>query len=259
MLKAGIYVDVDNIMINGGWGMRYRVVREMVEQQNATVLRANAYMSIDEQREGAEKDVRNRRQLARLSVRREGFKLNLKPIKRYTNDEGNEVMKGNADMEMAVDAVIQSENLDYVLLVTGDGDFTRVAEALQNRGKRVDVLAFANISTQLREAADHFYNGFLLPGVVPPPKDDPGVKTGFLHNVNEEKGFGFMTMYTGLKPSEFRDDIFVHITDIKDEKGVTIANSYFSLLRKKSAVLEFDLVQTPDGKAVAKNVEELKF
>ena len=50
MLKAGIFLDIENLVRCGGWGIRYRVVRELVEAQGATVLRANAYMAIDSER-----------------------------------------------------------------------------------------------------------------------------------------------------------------------------------------------------------------
>jgi len=41
-------------------------------------------------------------------------------------------VKANADLELAVDALLQAENLDYVLLETGDGDFMRLVRALQS-------------------------------------------------------------------------------------------------------------------------------
>jgi uncharacterized LabA/DUF88 family protein len=61
-----------------------------------------------------------------------------------------------ADLDLAVDALVQAENLDYILLGTGDGDFVRLVRALQNRGRRVDIsvfndefLAFKNRETVL--------------------------------------------------------------------------------------------------------------
>ena len=38
MLKAGIFLDVENLSRNGGWGMRYDVLRELVQAQGAIVL-----------------------------------------------------------------------------------------------------------------------------------------------------------------------------------------------------------------------------
>jgi uncharacterized LabA/DUF88 family protein/cold shock CspA family protein len=259
MLKAGVYVDADNIMMNGGFGMRYRRVRELVEAQGCVVLRANAYMAIDEEREETDSETRKRRQTARDFVRREGFNLALKPVRKFSNSEGGTVTKSNSDLEMAVDVLTQSENLDYILLCTGDGDFIKLVKALQNRGRRVDLLAFSNVSSDLRKEVDYYFNGYLMPGILPTQKDDPKVTTGFLHRVDSAKGFGFITTFTGLKPTDYRDDIFVHITDIKDASGITISNTYLENLRQRQAVLEFDIETNSKGQFVAKRVTELKF
>src|SRR5215203_833980 len=150
MLRAGVYVDVDNIMSNGGYGMKYRTLRELVEAQGATVVRANAYMSIDEEREEQEHDTRKRRTVARDLMRREGFKLMLKPIKRFNVGTDRQIQKANIDVDLTVDML--SADLDYYLLVSGDGDFVRLVEALQHRGKKVDQLGFSNVSGELRRA-----------------------------------------------------------------------------------------------------------
>ena len=51
MLKAGIYLDIENLVRNGGRGMRFHVIRDLVEAQGATVLRACAYLAVDKERE----------------------------------------------------------------------------------------------------------------------------------------------------------------------------------------------------------------
>jgi len=51
MLKAGIFLDVENLSRNGGWGIRYEVIKELVAAQGEmTVLRANAYLAVDVER-----------------------------------------------------------------------------------------------------------------------------------------------------------------------------------------------------------------
>ena len=259
MLKAGIFVDVDNIMRNGGNGMNYRRLRELVEAQGARVVRANTYAAYDEEYESQDRDRKARRDTARAAIRREGYNVVLKPTRKYENREGGVTVKSNVDLDIAVDALIQAQNLDYVLLVSGDGDYIKLVKALQSQGKRVDVLGFSNVSGELKRECDYFWSGYLVPGIVPPPKDDPNVQTGFLHYADEAKGFGFITMYTGLKAGEYRDDVYVHITDVKDENGVTVANTAFGSLFRRQAVLEFDLETQANGKPIAKRVVELKF
>src|SRR5262249_35924035 len=138
VLKAGIFLDMENLMRNGGWGIRYEVVKALAEAQGAVVLRANAYMAVDYQREAQDFAHKQKKEGYRAAIRRNGFHLVLKAVKRYRDEDGEEVVKANADLDLAVDALLQSENLDYVLLGTGDGDFLRLVRALQGHGKRVD-------------------------------------------------------------------------------------------------------------------------
>ncbi len=254
MLKGGIFLDMENLMRNGGWGIRYDVVTEFVEAQGVTVLRANAYMAIDAAREARDQAVRQKKEGYRSAMRRNGFHLTLKQVMRYRDEDGEEVTKANADLDLAVDALLQSENLDYILIGSGDGDFVRLVRALQSRGKRVDVLAFANVSSQLKEEADNYISGFLVPELLPDVAE--GRLRGLMHYVDEAKGFGFLTARTGLKPTDVRDDLFCHITDFA-RRGSTVTNQEFAALRTNGSILEFSIDQQPDGKARARNVGEV--
>lgn len=242
MLKAGIFLDVENLTRNGGYGMRFPAVKDLVEAQGGTVLRANAYMARDVQREGEEEEYRRKKQGYRDRVRREGFHLVLKEVRRYRDAEGEIVTKANADLDLAVDALLQADNLDYVLLGTGDGDFLRLVRALQNRGKRVDLLSFSNTSSQLRRDVDNHFSGYLMPGVLPQSsEEEDGLQRGVMHAVNEEKGFGFITVQTGLGVGDVRDDIFLHITDYHDRYGKPVGNEAFAALKENQTIICFDL------------------
>lgn len=48
--KVGIYVDVENINRNGGFGMQYDVLRKFVCRDGAEPMRLNAYVGFDKQR-----------------------------------------------------------------------------------------------------------------------------------------------------------------------------------------------------------------
>ncbi len=66
-------------------------------------------------------------------------------------------MKGDWDMEMALDILDAAPNLDVVVLVSGDGDFTSLVHRVKAMGPRVEVIAFPrNTAKSLLEAADHF-------------------------------------------------------------------------------------------------------
>jgi hypothetical protein len=120
------------------------------------------------------------------TLREVGFKVIVVDYKWYNNEQGGEYAKANADIHMAVDMITQTDNLDHVILLTGDGDFSHVVSCLQNKGCRVEVIAFKNVSSELKREADHYTNGYLIPGLVPcetntPPADDTRAGQGDKH------------------------------------------------------------------------------
>jgi uncharacterized LabA/DUF88 family protein/cold shock CspA family protein len=256
MLKGGIFLDVENLTRNGGYGMRFRAVKELVEAQGVTVLRANAYMAHDVTEEARDPAYKTAKQEYRNRLHREGFHLVLKEVQRYPNPDGSTSVKANADLDLAVDALLQADNLDYVLLGTGDGDFLRLVRALQSRGKRVDLLSFANTSSALRREVDFHFSGFLMPGILPTAADAPNRFRGIMHGVNEERGFAFLTLQTGLAVDAVRDDIFLHINDYAGPNGSAIANDTFARLKTRGAIIEFELVEQPDGRSRARLARE---
>ena len=90
-----------------------------------------------------------------------GYKVVTKPLKEFTDSQGRRKVKGNMDIELAVDAMEIAEHIDHFILFSGDGDFRYLVEALQRRGKKVTVASTVKtqppmISDDLRRQADHF-------------------------------------------------------------------------------------------------------
>jgi uncharacterized LabA/DUF88 family protein len=90
-----------------------------------------------------------------------GFSMVTKPTKEFRDAIGNRKVKGNMDIELAVDAMRLAPQLDHIIIFTGDGDFRALVRALQEQGKRVSVVSTletkpAMISDELRRQADHF-------------------------------------------------------------------------------------------------------
>ena len=90
-----------------------------------------------------------------------GYTLVTKPAKEFTDSSGRRKIKGNMDIELAVDMLEISEHLDHVVLFSGDGDFRRLVEAVQRRGKKVTVISTVDSSPpmaadELRRQADVF-------------------------------------------------------------------------------------------------------
>lgn len=90
-----------------------------------------------------------------------GYKVVTKPTKEFFDSTGRRKIKANMDIELAVDAMELAEHVDHIVLFSGDGDFRRLVEALQRKGKKVTVVSTLQtqppmISDDLRRQADLF-------------------------------------------------------------------------------------------------------
>jgi len=90
-----------------------------------------------------------------------GYTLVTKPTKEFTDSMGRRKIKGNMDIELAVDAMEMADHLDHIYLFSGDGDFRRLVEALQRKGLRVSVISTVRtvppmVADELRRQADQF-------------------------------------------------------------------------------------------------------
>lgn len=90
-----------------------------------------------------------------------GYTMVTKPIKEFTDSTGRRKIKGNMDIELAVDAMRLADTLDHIVLFSGDGDFRSLVAALQQKGKRVSVVSTLQtqppmIADDLRRQADQF-------------------------------------------------------------------------------------------------------
>ncbi len=70
-----------------------------------------------------------------------GYKVITKPVKEFVDSAGRRKVKGNMDIELAVDAMELVESVDHVVLFSGDGDFRSLVEALQRKGRKVSVVS----------------------------------------------------------------------------------------------------------------------
>lgn len=200
--KIGIYVDVENITMNGGRGMQYDVLRELSCRGGGEPIRMNAYVRYDEERAKSGDPTYQRVLEFHSRIRDSGFKVVEKPIRWYRDQAGQRYGKANADLDMAVDMLLQSERLDRVVLVSGDGDFVKVVEALQNRGLRLEAIGFDNVSKDLQTQADLYLSGYLVPGLLPSTGGNGEEKKawgeegsrvrGTCHWFDHAKGYGFL-------------------------------------------------------------------
>ena len=90
-----------------------------------------------------------------------GYTMVTKPTKEFTDAMGRRKLKGNMDIELAIDMLEMAQHLDHIVLFSGDGDFRRLVEAVQRRGVRVSVVSTTRsqppmVADELRRQADNF-------------------------------------------------------------------------------------------------------
>src|ERR1700722_2779465 len=70
-----------------------------------------------------------------------GFTVVTKPAKEFDDGEGRRKFKRSMRVELAVDALETANQVDNMMLFSGDGDFCRLVEAVQRRGVHVTVIS----------------------------------------------------------------------------------------------------------------------
>ena len=90
-----------------------------------------------------------------------GYTVVTKSAKEFTDSAGLRKIKGNMDIEIAIDVMDMASHVDHIVLMSGDGDFRRLVEAVQRKGVRVSVVSSIRtrppiLADELRRQADNF-------------------------------------------------------------------------------------------------------
>jgi uncharacterized LabA/DUF88 family protein len=90
-----------------------------------------------------------------------GYTMVTKTAREYTDSIGRRKVKGNIEVELTCDVLEMADKVDHVMLFTGDGDYKRLAEAVQRKGVRFSVVSTVDThppmaADELRRQADHF-------------------------------------------------------------------------------------------------------
>jgi uncharacterized LabA/DUF88 family protein/cold shock CspA family protein len=258
--KAGVYVDLSNITMNGGYGMRFDVLREFILLTSDPV-RLNVYLAFDEERAKNDPEYDSSSKNYHGLLRDWGYKVIEKKVKWFKDESGNRVRKSNVDLDLTVDALTHAQYLDRIILVTGDGDFAQVIRALQDRGCKVEVLAFDNVSDDLRKAADLFISGYLIPDLLPTNdnRDNTHAEWGDIntrvrgtcYTWHHEKGFGFVRYLRELSDELWRTDTrsnnSPYMTAFAHMSHMQRARVNVDLLPSREIVFEFTIVKGEKG------------
>ena len=90
-----------------------------------------------------------------------GYCVTMKVLREYADAQGRRKLKGSIGIDLAVDALSAARHCDHIVLMTGDGEYRPLVEALQRQGVRVTVVSTITretpmISDELRRQADDF-------------------------------------------------------------------------------------------------------
>jgi uncharacterized LabA/DUF88 family protein len=114
-----------------------------------------------------------------------GYAVITKSAKEFGDAIGRRRVKGNINIELAVDMLEMAQHLDHAILFSGDGDFHHLIVAMQRKGLRVSVVSTLKssppvVADELRRQADDFIElSDLAPLIARSPREndarpDPG-------------------------------------------------------------------------------------
>ena len=151
--KIALFIDGANLYATAkslGFDIDYkRLLREF--QSRGYLLRAFYYTAVIEDQEYSS----IRPLIDWLDYN--GYSVVTKATKEFVDQTGRRKVKGNMDIELAVDAMEIAGTIDHMVLFSGDGDFRSLVEAVQRRGVRVTVVStISMIADELRRQADVF-------------------------------------------------------------------------------------------------------
>jgi uncharacterized LabA/DUF88 family protein len=156
--KIAVFIDGPNLYATAktlGIDIDFkRLLKEF--EDRGTLVRAFYYTAIFEDQE----QITIRPLLDWLDYN--GYTVVTKATKEFIDASGRRKLKGNMDIELAVDAMELAGHVDQIVLFSGDGAFCSLVAALQRRGVRVDVVSSIAsqppmAASELRRQADAFF------------------------------------------------------------------------------------------------------
>ena len=155
--KTVVFVDGQSLFITAktlGFSIDFKRLLDELKT-HGDVIRTKYYTLVDDEDENSP--------LIPLTdwLSYNGYSVVIKYVRSYVDPDGRKKMKGNINIEIAVDMMEIAPHVDHVVLISGDGDFSCLLAAVQRQGKKCTVISSVQSSQQmcsasLRKAADQF-------------------------------------------------------------------------------------------------------
>ncbi|AXI99491.1 NYN domain-containing protein [Cyclonatronum proteinivorum] len=259
--KVGIYIDAIDVTMNGGFGLRYDILRKFATRDGCMATRMNVYLGLDSKRAAEDSSYKQKSNRFSEVLRDFEYKVVQRDLPQNENLTTDGMDKSILEMEMACDILSQASQMDRIILLTNQESFVYVVNVLQNMGKRVELIGFDDTPSRLKKMADMYISGYTIPGLLPikTPYEWGTVGSrvrGVCYDFSHSDGYGFLRYLNKI-------DEFLWITDSRSSdspyKTVFAHVSQFesdfdsSFLPSRELIFEFDLVKNEKG-LVAQNI-----
>jgi uncharacterized LabA/DUF88 family protein len=132
-MRRGVFIDAQNIYLSAKQDfpefhieMEYQYLKEFFKDDAVTTFTMFYRYNPDDKRQ----------MKFIMAVADLGFRVVAKPIKKL----GNNIIKADIDMDMALEILDQAPFLDEVVILSGDSDFVSLIDRLARMGKKVIVI-----------------------------------------------------------------------------------------------------------------------
>ena len=157
--KTAFFIDGANLYKSArslGFDIDYKVLLKKSRNECALV-RASYYTVIQEDRDQEYSPLRPLVDWLDYN----GFRMVTKPAREFCDANGRRHFRGSTDVELSVDMLTLAPHIDHAIIFSGNGDFRRAIEAVQDLGVRVSVVSTIKTSPpmasdDLRRQADTF-------------------------------------------------------------------------------------------------------
>ncbi|GCD60304.1 NYN domain-containing protein [Acetobacter pasteurianus] len=156
--KTCVFIDGSSLYStsrNLNFDVDYKKLLEYLERETGSLVRTYYYAAIV--------DTDDYSPLKPLTdwLSYNGYSLVTKTAREFTDATGKRRVKGNMDIEIAIDMMEMAPHVDNMIIFTGDSDFRRAVEAVQRQGVSVTAVSSREtspplIGDDLRRQVDHF-------------------------------------------------------------------------------------------------------
>ncbi len=258
----GIFVDAVSVTMNGGYGLRYDILRKFASRDGSQASRLNVYLAYDRSRAREDNNYQAKTRRFCEVLRDFHYKVIERPVDRLVDpDTGEIISQGVVDVDIAVDIMSQAGRLGRLILLTHSEKYIRMVNAMQYNGCRVELIGFDNMDAALKRQVDLYISGYVIPGLLPIKSPYEWGKVGsrvrgVCYDFSHSDGYGFMRYLAKINDKLWITDsrladspyrtVFAHVSQFE-------ADFDTSFLPSRELIFEFDLVENEKG-LIAQNI-----